>query len=78
MLTVKLHVLLNKVIWEFHADCEVTCITEQAGWNCSLSDLYCRVSSSYLGQDSDNPKWFCCGFSLALNAVALLVRSVMP
>ena len=29
MLTVKLHVLLNKVIWEFHADYEVTYITEQ-------------------------------------------------
>jgi hypothetical protein len=31
MLTVMLHVSLNKLVGEFHADSEVTCVTEQAG-----------------------------------------------
>ena len=35
MLTVKLHVLLSKLAGECHADCEVTCVTEQAGWGVS-------------------------------------------
>jgi len=29
---VKLHVLLSKLAGECHADCKVTCVTEQAGW----------------------------------------------
>jgi len=32
MLTVKLHVLLSKLAGEYHADCEVACVTEQAGF----------------------------------------------
>ena len=50
MLTVKLHVLLSKLAGECHADCEVTCVTEQTGWCCRPSDLCCKVCSSDLGQ----------------------------
>ena len=50
MLTIKFPVLLSKLGGECHADCEVPCVTEQAGCNCSPSDLCCKVSSSDLGQ----------------------------
>jgi hypothetical protein len=59
MLTVKLHVLLSKLAGECHADCEVTCVTEQTGWCCSPSDLCCKVCSSDLGQFYVVLLWFC-------------------